>query len=233
MRRWSLALLVTLASPALAQAPEPSPAVPAAPAPEPEKEPEKEPQKEPPAPAAEAPPAPAAPAPAQKPPAPAPTEAKAAPAAPAPVAKPPPAPPTVPPGEYDQDTDAARRDRAKSAARFILENLLNGDARRVVSELLYPFQLEDKKYGTPEELVAAWVKQLRLKRTDLITLYDIEVLSVPEMEKKYGRSPARLGLGNLKDPDIYVAVGNLSGHAAILLLRVPENSQARAFAYTD
>jgi hypothetical protein len=139
----------------------------------------------------------------------------------------------VPPGEYEQDTDAARRDRAKSAARFILENLLNGDARRVAGELLYPFQLEDKKYSTPEELIAAWVKQLRQKRTDLITLYDIEVLSVPEMEKKYGKSPARLGLGSLKDPDIYVAVGNLSGHAAILLLRVPENSQARAFAYTD
>lgn len=121
----------------------------------------------------------------------------------------------------------------KTEARFILENLLTGDARRAVSELAYPFQLEDKKYGTPEELVAAWVKQLRAKRTDLITLYDIEVLPLAEMEKKYGKPPARLRLENLKDPDVYAAVGNLSGHAAVLLFRAPKDGQAKAFAYTD
>lgn len=121
----------------------------------------------------------------------------------------------------------------KSEARFILENLITGDARRAAGELTYPFQLEDKRYNTPEELVAAWVKQLRTKRTDLMNLYDIEVLSMAEMEKKYGKPPARLGLGSLRDPDIYLAVGNLSGHAAILLFRAPIGTPPKAFAYTD
>jgi hypothetical protein len=125
------------------------------------------------------------------------------------------------------------RKQIKTEARYIFENLLSGDARGAVNNVSLPFQLEDKRYGTPEELVAAWVKQLRQKRTDLITLYDIEVLSLAEMEKKYGKAPARLGLGTLKDPDIYAAVGNLSGHAAVLLFRAPKGSDPAPFAYTD
>jgi hypothetical protein len=134
--------------------------------------------------------------------------------------------------KYD-DAEADRRKRVKAEARYILENLLTGDARSAASELLYPFQLEDKRYNTPEELVAAWLKQLRVKRTDLMTLYDIEVLTMPEMEKKYGKPPARLGFGGLRDADLYVAVGNLSGHAAILLFRAPMAAPPKAFAYTD
>jgi hypothetical protein len=121
----------------------------------------------------------------------------------------------------------------RSEARYIFGNLLSGDARGAAGDLIFPFQLEDKRYNTPEELVAAWVKQLRQKRTDLVTLYDIEVLSLAEMEKKYGKAPARLGLSNLKDPDIYAAVGNLSGRAAVLLFRAPKGSDPAAFAYTD
>jgi hypothetical protein len=142
------------------------------------------------------------------------------------------APAVVEEKKYD-DAETARRQRVKAEARYILENLLTGDARSAATELLYPFQLEDKRYNTPEELVAAWVKQLRVKRTDLMTLYDIEVLSMPEMEKKYGKPPARLGLGNLRDADLYVAVGNLSGHAAVLLFRAPLTAPPKAFAYTD
>jgi len=121
----------------------------------------------------------------------------------------------------------------KSEARYIFGHLISGDARSAVSELTFPFQLEDKRYGTPEELVAAWVKQLRQKRTDLVTLYDIEVLPLAEMEKKYGKAPARLGLGSLKEPDIYAAVANLSGRAAVLLFRAPKGSDPAPFAYTD
>jgi hypothetical protein len=125
------------------------------------------------------------------------------------------------------------RREIKSEARLIFGNLIDGDVRGAVGGLIFPFQLEDKRFNTPEELVATWVKQLRQKRTDLVTLYDIEVLPVAEMEKKYGKAPARLGLGNLKDPDIYAAVGNLSGRAAVLLFRAPKGAPPRAFAYTD
>lgn len=127
--------------------------------------------------------------------------------------------------------DAAARNHVRAVARYLFQNLILGDARTVTTEFVYPFQLEDKRYGTPEELTAAWVKELRSKRTDLVTLYNVEVLSLPELEKKYGKPPARLGL-NLAGIQGYAAVGNLSGRPAIFLFRqTPEGW--RAFAYTD
>jgi hypothetical protein len=305
MSRWSLALLVTLASPAFAQTPEPTavepvqapPTAPAAPAAEskapapaaedkapapaptteakppapaptteakppapapaaeaaptaPAPEPKAEPAasaaeaKPPPSPPAAAPQAPAtAPAPAAKAPPAAPVPAPAAPAAPAPEPKPQVAQPTPtappPPTATSKEARAEispeelKRKHVRRLAGHILEDLLTGNVRGATNDLIFPFQLEDKRYATPEELVAAWVKQLRVKRTDLVILYDIEVLSMPEMEKKYGKPPARLGLGNLRDPNIYAAVANLSGRAAVLLFLAPPASTPRAFAYTD
>ncbi|MCP3060133.1 hypothetical protein LXT21_15220 [Myxococcus sp. K38C18041901] len=254
MRRWSLALILSLTSPALALAqetPEPAAAPPApqepaaqapaapapvkaepppAPVPKPAEAPAAAPEK----PAAEVKPPPprraepVAPAPAQKPTA-APTTA----AAPAPIMPmnlpagldtSEPAPPSSP-------EELKRRD-IQTSARVLFQFLLTGDVRSTANELFYPFQLEDKRYATPEELVAAWVKQLRLKRTDLITLYDVEVLPLEAMEKKYGKAPARLGLDLRNAKDIWVAVGNLSGRAAVLVYR-PYGEEHRAFAYTD
>ncbi|RKH56848.1 hypothetical protein D7X96_38935, partial [Corallococcus interemptor] len=122
----------------------------------------------------------------------------------------------------------------RNEARFLFQSLLTGDVRSASAELTYPFQLEDKRFNTPEELVQAWVKQLRARRTDLVTLYDIEVLPMAEMEKKYGKPPARLGLDPRALKDTWAAVGNLSGHAAIFLFRGnPTNLSWHAFAYTD
>ncbi|ADO71645.1 hypothetical protein [Stigmatella aurantiaca] len=230
MRRRSLALLLLLALPALAQAPAPDAAPPAEPAP-----PVAAPT---PAPAPSAPvptPAPSAPAPTPTPAAPArapaPSVPPSAPAAPRP---PPPAPAPDQPSQEPAATEQDLRNRVKSEARAIFENLLLGDVRSFAGEVLYPFQLEDKRYATADELVAAWVKQLRQKRTDLVTLYGIEVLSLAEMEKKYGKAPARLGLGALKEADLYAAIANLSGHPAILLFRAPRGEPLpHAFAYTD
>lgn len=120
----------------------------------------------------------------------------------------------------------------KTSARFLFQTLLTGDVRSTANELFYPFQLEEKRYATPEELVASWVKQLRLKRTDLVTLYDVEVLSLEAMEKKYGKAPARLGLDLRGVKDVWVAVGNLSGRAGVFLYK-PYGNEYRAFAYTD
>ncbi|NOJ95935.1 hypothetical protein D7W82_24215 [Corallococcus sp. CA049B] len=118
-------------------------------------------------------------------------------------------------------------------ARFLFQSLLTGDVRNASVELSYPFQLEDKRFNTPDELIQAWVKQLRARRTDLITLYDIEVLPIAEMEKKYGKPPARLGLDPRALKDTWAAVGNLSGHAAIFLFRGSPDLSWHAFAYTD
>ena len=80
--------------------------------------------------------------------------------------------------------------------------------------------------------MVTWVKQLRNKRTDLITLYDIEVLPYAEMEKKYGKPPARLGAIVPRGTEVYAAVANLSGRAAVILYR-QDGRGWRAFAYTD
>ncbi len=80
--------------------------------------------------------------------------------------------------------------------------------------------LEDKKINTPDELYEELTRQLRHKRTDMLTLYGIEILSPSDMEKKYGKPPARLsnfpihGAGKT-----FVTVANLSGHGAVAAYR--------------
>ncbi|MFY1829267.1 hypothetical protein ACN47A_25340 [Myxococcus fulvus] len=253
MRRWSLALILSLSSPALAlaqetpepaaappapqepaaQAPAAPPPVKAEPPPAPVPKPTEAPAAAPEKPAAEVKPPPpkraepVAPAPAQKPT-----------AAPPTAAAPPPAMPTNLPAGLDTapapptSAEELKRQDIQTSARVLFQFLLTGDVRSTANELFYPFQLEDKRYATPEELVAAWVKQLRVKRTDLISLYDVEVLTLEAMEKKYGKAPARLGLDLRTAKDIWVAVGNLSGRAAVLVYR-PYGEEHRAFAYTD
>jgi len=240
MRRWSLALLLSLAAPALAQeaqeapapAAEPAPAAAPAPAAEqasPAGEPAPAAEKpvrrrrrqeaaaEAPAPAAEAP-APAAQAPAPQAPAPSPTAQ--APAAPVPAA---PAPAPEP---------GSLQEGLRDEARYLLSYLLTGDVRSTVPMLAFPFQLEERSFDAPETLVVTWVKELRNKRTDLVTLYDIEVLPYAEMEKKYGKPPARLGAIIPRGTEVYAAVANLSGRAAVILYRQTGDGW-RAFAYTD
>ncbi|MBZ4421472.1 hypothetical protein [Myxococcus sp. RHSTA-1-4] len=237
MRRRFLALLVSLAPTSFAQAPATDAPEAAAPAPTPTPEA----AAPAPTPAAESPaPTPTAPAPTPRARKPATAPAPASPAAP--VAKPvppaePPGMPSLPPEAHPANQpevpaeERARQD-IQASARFLFQSLLTGDVRSAAGELMYPFQLEDKRYATPEELVVAWLKQLRLKRTDLITLYDIEVLRLEDMEKKYGKAPARLGLDLRNQKDIWAAVGNLSGRPGVFLFR-PYRDEFRAFAYTD
>lgn len=212
MHRWSLTLLLTLATPVLAQEAEEAPAV-SPPAAEPAPATGQAASAEEPAPAADKParrrrasqqataevPAPAAQAP--------------APQAPAPE-----------PGSVQEEV--------RDEARYLLSYLLTGDVRGAVPMLAFPFQLEERRFDTPESLVVAWVKEIRNKRTDLVTLYDIEVLSYAEMEKKYGKPPARLGAIIPRGTEVYAAVANLSGRAAVLLYR-KAGTEWLAFAYTD
>jgi hypothetical protein len=138
-----------------------------------------------------------------------------------------PAPPAPAPERSAEFLNALRNE-----ARYLVSYLLTGDVRSAVPLLAFPFQLEDRKFETPEALIASWVKELRQKRTDLITLYDIEVLPYPEMEKKYGKPPARLGALVPRGLEVHAAIANLSGRAAVILFRqTPEGW--RAFAYTD
>jgi hypothetical protein len=76
------------------------------------------------------------------------------------------------------------------------------------------------------------VKALRQRRTDLVTLYDIEVLTPDEMDKQHGAPPKRLGALDYRGPGTFVAVANLSGHAAVAVFRIDQGS-VKAVAYTD
>jgi hypothetical protein len=128
--------------------------------------------------------------------------------------------------------DSEIRDVVRDDTRYLLTYLLNSDVRSIAPMLAYPFQLEERQLETPESLVVAWVKQLRQKRTDLITLYDVEVLPYAELEKKYGKPPARLGGIVPRGTEVYAAVANLSGRAAVFLYRKTDEGW-QAFAYTD
>jgi len=241
MRRLSLVLLLSTASPALAQEAQEAAAPPAESAP---KAPEPAPAAES-APATESAPAAAAPAaekPARRsrapkqeaaPESPPPAPAAQAPA-PAPIAAPPAqAPAPVPAALAALDPETSKREDVREEARYLLSSLLSGDVRSIAPSLSYPFQLEERRFDTPESLVVTWIKQLRQKRTDLITLYDIEVLPYAELEKKYGKPPARLGaIVPRGSGEVYAAVANLSGRAAIILYRETIEGWS-AFAYTD
>jgi hypothetical protein len=125
-------------------------------------------------------------------------------------------------------------DEARNAARTFFANLILGDARELVlASCSLPFYVEDRRFTSSEELLQEWLKNLRDKRTDLLTLYGIEILTPPEMEKKYGKPPARLSAFPWKQPRTYVAVANLSGHAAVAVVQEQTTRAWRVVAFHD
>jgi hypothetical protein len=110
-------------------------------------------------------------------------------------------------------------EQAQVVARGFFLDLIAGESGRLVERSGYPFFMETRRFDRPEELSAQWGKSLRSRRTDLLKLYSVEVFPPAEMEKKFGKPPARLNAWNWRSPNTYVAVGNLSGHATVLLLR--------------
>jgi hypothetical protein len=124
-------------------------------------------------------------------------------------------------------------EQVRYTARAVFNSIISGDARSLVLQSAYPFQLEDRRLEMPDELHKEWLKSLRAKRTDLLTLYDVEVLTPAEMEKKYGRPPARLNAMPWKSPRTLVAVGNLSGHAAVAVFRAHASGRWQLVGYHD
>jgi hypothetical protein len=119
-------------------------------------------------------------------------------------------------------------------AKYVFASLLLGDPRPLVESSSYPFILEDRRIGSPEELYGEWQKQLRQKRPDLLTLYGIEVLTAADLEKKYGKPPARLvNLPRAGAGRLFYAVANLSGRAAIAVFREDRPHDWRIVGYHD
>ncbi len=129
--------------------------------------------------------------------------------------------PVLPPDEFDLEPWAhlAPADQAKVTARAFMGALLAANPKELVAMSGLPFLMEDRRLDRADELRAEWAKVLHGRRTDLLTLYDIEVLSPADMEKRFGKIPPRLSKWDLRVPNTSLAVCNLSGHAAVLLLR--------------
>ncbi|MGA9526351.1 MAG: hypothetical protein WBV82_33165, partial [Myxococcaceae bacterium] len=119
------------------------------------------------------------------------------------------------------------------AARDFFVRLLAGDARSISERAALPFQLESSRYLDQQALFDAWLKALRNKRTDLLTLNGIEVLLPEDMEKKYGKPPARLQSLPWRAPKTWIAVANLSGRAAIAVFRERKEGEFELVGYTD
>lgn len=119
------------------------------------------------------------------------------------------------------------------AARAFFSSVILGDAKNVSEQCLVPFQLEDRRINTSDEVMQAWQKALRQKRTDLLTLYGVEVLTPQEMETKHGKPPARLKDFPYKKAGVYIAVANLSGHAAIAVFQKVAAGDWAVIAYHD
>ncbi len=125
-------------------------------------------------------------------------------------------------------------EQASVVARHFFNQLIAGNARAVTEAAALPFQLEDRRVNSGDELFQEWVKALRSKRSDLLTLYGIEMLSPAEMEKKYGKPPARLSNLPWKNSKTVIAVANLSGHAAVAVLKQhPSGIGWQVVAYHD
>ncbi len=118
--------------------------------------------------------------------------------------------------DYQQLPEA---EQVKYSAREFFTQLIAGDARNITNICGLPFQLEERRLQTSDELFQEWLRNLRAKRTDLLTLYDIEVLTPADMEKKYGKPPRRLEALPWRGNKTYVAVANLSGHATIAVFK--------------
>ena len=130
--------------------------------------------------------------------------------------------PVLPPRDFNFEDFYAltEAEQALVVARSFFEALVSGDAGRVVDYAGVPFMLEDRRIERPSELRSTWARHLRSKRTDLVTLYGIEVLTAAEMEKKYGQPPARLKNWPWRQgQQQFVAVANLSGRSAIVVLK--------------
>jgi hypothetical protein len=114
---------------------------------------------------------------------------------------------------------------------IFFRSMQRSDARQIIALSAFPFFLESQRYDQADVLLPEWVRILRAKRTDLLTVYGVDVYTLAEMEQKFGQPPVRLKDVPLAG-SLYFAVGNLSGHAAILVFR-DVGGTPRVIAYTD
>lgn len=121
--------------------------------------------------------------------------------------------------DFDHWLKASETEQAGLVVRRFLTDLVALDVGAVMKSVGLPFALEDRRYSAPDELKDELARLLRSKRADLWETYDVVMLSPTDMEKKHGKPPARLTNWSWRAPKTLLAVCNVSGHAAVLLMR--------------
>lgn len=129
---------------------------------------------------------------------------------------------------------ASEQDQVADLARHFFQSLLAADIHGAVTLSAFPFVLESHTLANARDAGEEWNRQLHSKRTDLLALNGIEVLSPADMEKKYGHPPARLSNLPIHGAHTWCAVANLSGHPAVAIVREegPERT-LKVVGYTD
>jgi hypothetical protein len=127
----------------------------------------------------------------------------------------------LPPNSFELSkyVELPERDQVKLIVRYFFQAMGNADNSQLISVCGLPFFLEDKRVEKSDDLKMDWNRSLRGKRTDLGTLYGIDVFTRAEMETKFGKPPARLSRWDLKAPKAFFAVANVSGFAHVVMLK--------------
>lgn len=140
------------------------------------------------------------------------------------------------PARHETDTVvplSGERDDVLDTARAFFDALLQGEPEKALESAGLPFWLEARKIDDHDALLRAWNQALGDERVDLLTLYSIELLTPKEMLTRYGKPPKRLAGFPWQGRDRYIAIANLSGHAAIAVLAKLSNGNWRVIGYTD
>jgi hypothetical protein len=130
-------------------------------------------------------------------------------------------PESLPPPGVDlvKYLDTSPNEQAAVIARQFLTDLLAQNLRALGMRCGSPFFMEDRRVDSADEVAAAWRRALENKRTNLLSLWGVEALTVSEMTKRYGAPPPKLSGWPLKEPGTMAAVATVSGRPVVLLLR--------------
>ncbi|MFN0061780.1 MAG: hypothetical protein ACKVPX_04595 [Myxococcaceae bacterium] len=136
--------------------------------------------------------------------------------------------------DYFQRNPITIRTMAAMPAKQFLKALIARDLVMLASFSQTPFYIEGQRYNSPTTAATALKQAMEENPGASWELLDLEILSPSEMRKKYGPPPKRLAHLPWNAPDSVIAVANLSGRAAILILRPRGNSGTfTVAAFTD
>ena len=119
------------------------------------------------------------------------------------------------------------------APKAFLGALAEGDVDRAVRWAGIPFFLEGQLYGSRAALAEALAQALATRGTRELELLDLQLFTPEQMRARHGPPPARLKGWPWLGPGRYVAVANLSGRGAVLLVVPGANASWLVAGYTD